>query len=67
MADKIKNKIEVQSDTQIRYSIQEDGCSRIIFWTDDDRIYNMVADYIHNVLDAVNYRRLLVKVKMREE
>lgn len=51
------------SDDQISYSIGGDGCTKIIFWTDDERIFGMVNDYIRNVVDAVNYRRQLRQVK----
>lgn len=51
------------SDDQISYSISGDGCTKIMFWTDDERIFGMVNDYIRNVVDAVNYRRQLRQVK----
>ena len=54
-------------DDIISYSIGGDGCSKITFWTDDERLYRMVEDYIHNVVDAVNYRRQLRKVKTFEK
>lgn len=55
--------IKKLSDDQISYSISGDGCTKIIFWTDDERIFGMVNDYIRNVIDAVNYRRQLRQVR----
>jgi len=58
-----ENKKIKQSDEIIRYSINGNGYDEITFWSDDERLFGMVSDYIKNVIDAMNYRRQLQRIK----